>query len=219
MRVQAFPAMDVAPRDVQLATVTPNELRIKSSRNGERRPLQRRRLIEAASKLFSRQGYSRTSLRQIATAAGCEESAIRAEFGAKLALLEEAIRERIADDEVPVEERSSTLEEKICSLMVWQVDRMRRQRHCLEAFLPQDRFNPVVGQLAWRLSLSGSMGILRARLRAPQSCDSELDFLVLAIQAVGLSLGWNGLADRNQVMSKARHVAKVLAGGVQCAHA
>jgi AcrR family transcriptional regulator len=215
MRVQAFDAMDVALSDAQLATVSSSEPRINSTRDGKWGPLQHRRVIEIAAKLFGRRGYGRTSLRDIATIAGCHERAIRSQFGGKLALLNEAIRERIADDELPRETEGSTLEEEIGSLMVWHIDRMRRQRHCLDAFLPQDRFNPLVCQVAGRLSLAGSGEILQERLRARGINDAGLGFLVSAIQAVGFSLGWNGSADRNQVVAKVKQVARVLAGGIR----
>jgi AcrR family transcriptional regulator len=216
MRVQAFYATDVALKDAQLATVSPNELTIKSNRNSEWRRLQRRRLIEIAANLFSLRGYSHTSLREIARVASCHERAIRDEFGGKLALLEEAIRERITDHEEPRGAESSTLEEEIGCLTVWQVNRMRRQKHCLEAFLPQDRFNQLVCEVAGRLSVASSTEILRERLSALRINDAGLDFLVVAIQAVGLSLGWNGLLDHNHVSSKVRQVASVLAAGVRC---
>jgi len=216
MRVQAFYATDVARNDAQLATVSPNELTIKSNRNSEWRPLKRRRLVEIAANLFSRQGYSHTSLREIARVASCHERAIRDEFGGKLALLEEAIRERITDHEEPRGAESSTLEEEIGCLTVWQVNRMRRQKHCLEAFLPQDRFNQLVCQVAGGLSLAGSTEILKERLRARRISDPELDFLVVAIQAMGLALVWNSCADHNHVLSKVRQVASLLAAGVRC---
>jgi AcrR family transcriptional regulator len=219
MRVQASYEMDVALSDAQLATISASERRSKATRDGKWGCLQRRRLVEIAAESFSRRGYARTSLREIATIAGCHERTIRAVFGGKLALLGEAIRGRIADDQVPREAESSTLEEEIDGLMVWQVNRMRRQRHCLDAFLPQDRFNPLVWQAAGKLSLDGSREILQARLRSCQIDEAEVDFLVSAIQAVGFSLGWNGSADRNQVVAKVKHVARVLAGGLRtCQH-
>jgi AcrR family transcriptional regulator len=217
MRVPAFPA-DAILSDTQLATVAHNEFAVEAPRASEPygQPLKRRRLIAAAAALFARQGYKHTSLRQIAKAAGYAERAIRPEFGSKLALLEEVIRACAVSDGVqaPRQFGSLGLAEDIYTLIAWEVDRMRGQRKCLQALLPLDRFDPLVLQVAEKLSLAGSTNVLHQRLRKHPVGDAEREFLVGAMQAVGLALGWNGCEEVSEVIPKVKRVARALATSV-----
>ncbi len=220
MRVPAFHASYATPSAAQVATIARNEFVVKGTQGSERyeQPLRRRRLIAAAAELFSRQGYRHTPLRQIARAAGYEEGAIRPEFGGKLVLLEEVIRACAVCDAVqaPRESGGRGLRQDIYRLTSWEVDRMRGQRECLQAFLQMDRFDPLVLQVASKLILAGSTKVLRECLRRHPLGDVEREFLVAAIQAVGLALGWNGCEEMIQVMPKVKRVARALAIGIEC---
>ncbi|HZE26653.1 MAG TPA: hypothetical protein VE083_04660 [Terriglobales bacterium] len=91
---------------------------------------------------------------------------------------------------------------------------MRRQRESVEAFLPWDASDPIVTQLAGKLSLSGSTEVISERLRHHPASHAERQFLLCTIQAVGFALGWTGSADRNQVRLKVKQVATTLAAGI-----
>jgi hypothetical protein len=217
MRLQEFYTLSAMLSDAPIATITPREFAGPSTRGSETstRLLHRRRLIAAAAELFSRQGYRNTALREIAVEAGCATSTIRREFSGKLGLLEEVIRACGVCDGVqaPRELGRPGLQEDICRLMAWEVDRMRGQRGCLQALLPLDSFDPVILQVAGKLSLAGSTQVLHKRLSKHGVGDAEREFLVCAIQAVGFALGWTGFEEADRVMFKVKQVAKVLSGG------
>jgi AcrR family transcriptional regulator len=220
MRVPAFHGSDAPISDAQVATVARNQFVVEAPRTSAQdgRALNRRRLIAAAAELFLRQGYRHTSLRQIAVAAGCAESAIRPEFGGKLVLLEEVIRACAICDgiQAPRELRSLGLQEDIYRLTAWEVDRMRGQRECLQALLPLDRFDALVLQIAGKVSLAASTKVLHQRLRRHRVGDAEREFLVSTMQAIGLALGWQGCEEVSHVMPKVKRVARALAIGIKC---
>src|SRR5882762_4172786 len=150
-------AAPIGPREFSVSPRAPRRQRARLGR--------RRRLIEAAAELFSRHGYQRTALREIATAAGCAASTISREFGGKLGLLEALIRERASGPVESPNGHECNLREDICQVTEWEVNRMRRQRELVEALLPWDASDPIVAQLAGKLSLSGSTEIISERLR------------------------------------------------------
>ena len=200
-------AAPIGPREFSVSPRAPRRQRARLGR--------RRRLIAAAAELFSRHGYKRTALREIATAAGCAESTIGREFGGKLGLLEALVRGRAcATLHLPNGRGRSGLREDICQITEWEVNRMRRQRESVEAFLPWDASDPIVTQLAGKLSLSGSTEVISERLRHHPASHAERQFLLCTIQAVGFALGWTGSADRNQVRLKVKQVATTLAAGI-----
>lgn len=219
MRVPAFYASDATISHAQVTTVARNEFVVEVPRASAQygQALNRRRLIAAAAELFSRQGYRHTSLRQIAGVAGYAESAIRPEFDGKLVLLEEVIRACAVchGTQAPKELRSHGLQEDIYRLAAWEVERMRGQRECLQALLPLDRFDPLVLQVAGKLSLAGSTKALHQRLRRHRVGGAEREFLVGAMQAVGLALGWHGCEEVSRVMPKVKRVARALAIGIE----
>ncbi len=219
MTLPEFYTLSAMLTDPPMATVNPQEFAVPAARGSEpsTRLLHRRRLIEAAAELFSRQGYRNTALREIATAAGCAASAIRREFNGKLGLLEEVIHACGDGDGVqaPSELGRPVLQEDICRLMVWEVDRMRGQRRCLLALLPLDSFDPVILQVAGNLSLAGSTQVLHKRLSKHGVGDAERGFLVCSIQAVGFALGWTGFEEANCVMLKVKQVARTLVNGLE----
>ena len=219
MRLQDFYPLSATLSDAPIGTIAPRELAGSQTRGSEAsaRLVHRRRLIAAAAELFSRQGYRNTGLREIAAEAGCATSTIRREFGGKVSLLEEVIRACGVCEGVqtPSEFRRPDLPQEICRLMVWEVDRMRGQRESLQAVLPLDKFDPIILQVAEKLSLGGSTQILHNRLRKHGIGDAELEFLVSVIQAVGLALGWTGFEESNRVMFKVKQVAKMLASGLK----
>lgn len=219
MRLQDFYTLSATLSDAPIGTIAPRELAGSRTRGSEAsaRLVHRRRLIAAAAELFSRQGYRNTGLREIAAEAGCATSTIRREFGGKVSLLEEVIRACGACEGVQPSSdfRRSDLPREICRLMVWEVDRMRGQRESLQAVLPLDNFDPIILQVAEKLSLGGSTQILHNRLRKHGIGDAELEFLVSVIQAVGLALGWTGFEESNRVMFKVKQVAKMLASGLK----
>lgn len=219
MRLQEFYALSAMLSDAPIATVSPREFAVPLTPGSEQstRLLHRRRLIAAAAELFSRQGYRNTVLREIAAEAGCATSTIRREFSGKLGLLEEVIRACGVCDGVqaPSELGRPGLQEDICRLMAWEVDRMRGQRGCLQALLPLDSFDSIILQVAGKLSLAGSTEVLHKRLSKHGVGDAEREFLVCAIQAVGFAFGWTGFEEANQVRFKVKQVAKTLVGGLE----
>jgi|SRR6266576_168608 len=218
MRSSGFETLSALLSDAPMATLAPREFAGSPTRRTEAiARLQRQRLIAAATELFSRQGYRNTALREIAADAGCATSTIRREFSGKIGLLEEVIRACGVCDGVqaPSEMGGPRLQEDIGWLTAWEVDRMRGQRAALQGLLPQDSFDPIILQVAGRLSLGGSTQILHQRLRKHGVGDGEREFLVSAIQAVGFALGWSGFEEANRVMFKVKQVAKVLAGGLE----
>lgn len=83
------PAADTS-KSSPTSTATPPDGRVRYA-NGERR---RAEIVEAATKLFAKQGFQRHSLRQIATALGTSHTMLRHHFGNKDALLEAVLTER-----------------------------------------------------------------------------------------------------------------------------
>lgn len=219
MRLQEFYSLSAMLSHAPIATDTPREFSVPPTRGRvpSTRLLHRRRLIAAAAELFSSQGYKNTALREIAAEAGCGTSTIHREFGGKLGLLEEVIRACGVCDgvEAPSQLERPGLQEDLCQLMAWEVDRLRGQRGCLQVLLPLDSFDPMILQVAGKLSLAGSAEVLHARLRKHGIGDTEREFLVCAIQAVGFALGWTGFEESNQVMFKVKQVAQTLVGGLE----
>lgn len=67
----------------------------------------RRRVVEAATELFTTRGYAATSLADVAEVAGVARPTVFAAFGSKAALLREVLDQAISgdDDPVPVRDR------------------------------------------------------------------------------------------------------------------
>lgn len=62
----------------------------------------KRAVIAAATTLFTEQGYTATSLAEVATAAGVARPTVFAAFGAKAALLRQVLDEALAGDDEPI---------------------------------------------------------------------------------------------------------------------
>ncbi len=219
MRLQDFYTLSATLSDAPIGTIAPRELAGSRTRGSEAsaRLVHRRRLIAAAAELFSRQGYRNTGLREIAAEAGCATSTIRREFGGKVSLLEEVIRACGVCEGVQPRASSDgqTYHRKSvgswCGKSIVCEGRENRYRPCC----PWTMFDPIILQVAEKLSLGGSTQILHNRLRKHGIGDAELEFLVSVIQAVGLALGWTGFEESNRVMFKVKQVAKMLASGLK----
>src|SRR3954467_7089319 len=77
----------------------PAKRRYDSTLRQEQAAGTRARIVEAAAGLFQRQGYPRTTIKQIAAAAGVSADSVYAAFGAKARVLTALIDSRLAPPE------------------------------------------------------------------------------------------------------------------------
>lgn len=76
------------------ATSTPTRQQSPAGRKLRRGPLTRKQILDASLRLFSEKGFARTSVRDIAQAAGITDAAIYYHFASKRDLFEALIEER-----------------------------------------------------------------------------------------------------------------------------
>ena len=189
---------------------------VKQSNGGS----DRERLVAAAAELFSRLGFKATTLREVATAAGCSRSAIRREFGGKAGLLESVLRARGTDSlpQSSQESHPNTLRQEICQLVEWETSRMRKHRSFLDHTLPQEKAgDPAFTRIAGSLSLSSTEAIAERLRHHHNMHDDERKFLLYAIQSVGYALGFvqSDLAGLARTKSRVQQLASVLADSIE----
>jgi Bacterial regulatory proteins, tetR family len=178
----------------------------------------REALIAAAADLFARNGFKDTTLRQIAASARRPLSAIRREFNGKSGLLE-AVLPVLGPVDLPGLLRDSqhpSLRQDICDLVEWEANRMQEQRHFLDGALSQDGADPALTRIAGTLSFSSASVIIERLKRHRNMTDSERQFLMYAIQAVGFALGFmqadTGLA---RTRGRVKQLASILSDSIQ----
>lgn len=218
MRAQSSPAIhssidvDTAPDSFSLPT---SAVKQRAGRGD------RQALIDAATELFSRQGFKATTLEEIAAAAGCSRSAIRREFGGKAGLLESIfVYKSLGKSAIPGFRGASqhnTLRQDICQLVEWEAGRMRGHKDFLDCTLSQDSADPVVTRIAANVSFSSAEVIGERLRRHPNLNDEERQFLLYAIQAVGFALGFvqPDLADPARTRSRIKKLAGTLADSIE----
>src|SRR5262249_10883911 len=79
-----------------------NPRRYKSAMRREQAAATRTRIVRAAAELFAAQGYTQTSIEQIAARAGVARPTVYTAFTGKPALLKEALDLQLAGDDAPV---------------------------------------------------------------------------------------------------------------------
>jgi AcrR family transcriptional regulator len=175
-------------------------------------------LIAAAAQLFSRYGFKQTTLREIARTAGRPLSAVRREFGGKSGLIESVLgtggpsaRPRL------LRGSDNSLQQDICHLIEWEASRMGGHKELIDSLLPDDPDEPERTRIAGNLSFS-SADVIGERLRRHRNLTAaERQFLLYAIQSVGLALGFvrPKVAAPATIRSRVRKLSGILAESIE----
>ena len=118
-------------------------------------PELRGRILDAATRLFARQGYGSTSVRQVVEAVGCTKPMLYYYFGNKEELFLTAVQTHIAEFTGIIEE-ASRLEGTVASRLAWFIDRYLDQvlknplamRLLMTAQHPTDAGQPQIDVMA-----------------------------------------------------------------------
>ncbi|WP_084129057.1 TetR/AcrR family transcriptional regulator [Demequina sp. NBRC 110055] len=114
--------------------MTNSESRQSNARGPYAKSEQRRQVIlDAATRLFAERGYTASSVRDVAAAAGISEAGLRHHFGTKVALLQEVLARREADDLGETREALSGADTLRRILEI--TERNSHQRHVVELYV------------------------------------------------------------------------------------
>lgn len=119
-------------------------------------PVTRQQILDTALGLMARQGFSATTMRELAAACGCNVAILYRHFDSKEAILEAIVaerRQRVFDRPAPVAAGAGTVE-TLTALFTALLDRDLEYEHIYRVFLGEGmRSNPAVVALRdelWR---------------------------------------------------------------------
>jgi AcrR family transcriptional regulator len=131
----------------------------------------RRRLIQAATQLFSKMGYEATTTKLIAKRAGVNEALIQRYFDSKAGLLLAVYRELNAesDFETREHERGSTLEEDLFNFLKLRVELTRDKEREIRLIVSRAIVDPMLATEIAQRVCRGGMPSLAKRLEELQA--------------------------------------------------
>jgi AcrR family transcriptional regulator len=190
------------------------------------RQMYRQALISAAAQVFARNGYERSTVREIAAAAGCAEGLVHRYFNGKHGLLEAVLAHRYTTAESTVAELplKETLEEELRQFLYWYVDSIRGDQATLILFISQVPFDrslwPIVDQYRTQHT-----GVIVSRLKPHQERGEicpEVDLQTFAVMLtalsmdIGLNLQTTDRWDGEYLRNLASGYVRVLLSGLRC---
>jgi AcrR family transcriptional regulator len=178
-----------------MAKVKADRRQYRSSLREEAARRTRRAVVTAAAALFAERGYTASSLREVADAAGVARPTVAAAFGSKPALLRQVVDEALAGDDepVPVAERpwfapvwqavepSAVLEAYagVCTLIGRRAARIFEVVH--QAAAESSEIGELWTTLVRNRRLGAQMVLRRARETGPVRADLAEDHAVDAL--------------------------------------
>jgi AcrR family transcriptional regulator len=186
----------------------------------------RRRLIQAATQLFSKMGYEATTTKLIAKRAGVNEALIQRYFDSKAGLLLAVYRELNAesDFETREHERGATLEEDLVNFLKLRVELTRDKEREIRLIVSRAIVDPTLAMEIAQRVCRGGMPSLAKRLEELQAegkvrGDIDLDPLGHVVSSIAFMLAFFTQLVFQQpaelVDSAIRVCARVLADGLK----
>jgi AcrR family transcriptional regulator len=182
-------------------------------------------LLEAATKLFARQGYEVTTTREIAASAGCAEGLIHRYFSGKAGLLLTMIQNRASAQVEDLNLRmplASKFNDEFFRLVDWELERMWQDRDFLRVIIPRALVDSAFGSVLGQVSTSRHSEAIVQRLKKFKECKSlsleELQGLARFVGLLGFGFGFlRPVAlgqDRARAKNMAHSIAKILLRGI-----
>ena len=186
----------------------------------------RRRLIQAATQLFSKLGYDATTTKLIAKRAGVNEALIQRYFESKAGLLLAVYRELDAESDFDKREHQhgATLEEDLHNFLKLRVDLAREREREMRLIVSRAIVDPTLASEIAQKVCRGGMPALYARLQELQAKgtvrkDIDLDPLGHVVSNIAFMLAFFTQLVFQQpselVDQSIRVCAKVLADGLK----
>lgn len=190
--------------------------------------IHREAMIKAGREAFARYGYERSTVREIAAAAGCAEGLVHRYFGGKHGLLEAvlAARHETAEANIINLPEAPTLEEELLQFLFWYIDSVREDKSGFVLFFSQVPFDDTLWPL-YDQYFDRHMSVIATRL-LPFQARGEIcpitDVAVLAgiLHSLSFDLGFNRQMtrqwDRDRLREFAAQYVALLLFGLQCRH-
>lgn len=159
-----------------------------------RGPLTRKQILDASLRLFSEKGFARTSVRDIARAAGITDAAIYYHFDSKRTLFEALFEERgifSALSELEQAVPSHAPVESLTNIAITALGIMQRNRDFMKVLFSEAINDDVVATEDYRMVTdrwrNGQARVLREFVRRGELAEIDVD--VVAKQLVVLAVG------------------------------